>query len=195
VVIYELNGKMVMRSMPAKKRGKSKGRQKETQELFKQVMKPMQIAKAYLRYTFAGHKGYSPYHSALAINMKQISEAGAFSYQQLLFSTGKLAGVTQTALYIKEHRIVEVSWQTNEAEKPASAQDISMLLAFNVTRQQVEFNTFAGRRHDGKAILLLNEAQTGDQLEIYLSLLALEKGKTIERFMISDSQWLGSMVL
>ncbi len=193
VVIYTLNGKLVMRSLPTKKRAKAKGRQKASQELFTQVMKPMQFAREFLRISFAGATGRSPYHSALSLNASRIAAAGSFSYAGLLFSQGKLAGASGITMSFTDITTIEVNWTGSETNKPALATDGAVLFAVVPGRQGAEFNLFAGKRGEGRATLKLKTTQPGDQLEVYLLFIEIEKSIQGEKYMISDSQWLGSL--
>lgn len=192
VVIYTLNGKVVMRSLPSKKRAKSKGKQKASQDLFTQVMKPMQFAREFLRISFAGVKGRSPYHSALSLNARLMAEYGSFSYSKLLFSQGKLAGATEVSLCLHGDQTIDVTWTGSEAGKPAAETDGAVLLVLNPGQKGAEFNMSAGKRREGHAAFKLTAAQPGDKLEVYLLFMEVDKSLAGLKYMMSDSQWLGS---
>lgn len=195
VVIYTLNGQVVMRSLPSKKRAKSKGRQKASQELFTQVMKPMQFARDFLRISFAGNEGRSPYHSALSLNARRMAENGIFCYSELRFSQGKLAGATELGLRLNDVQLIEVTWTGAEAGKPAAETDGAVVLVLNPVRKGVEFGLSAGKRADKHAVFKLTAAQPGDKLEVYLLFMEVDKSLAGLKYMMSESQWLGSVVV
>lgn len=192
VVIYTMNGKMVMRSLPAKKRAKACGKQKASQELFTQVMKPIRLAKDFVKVGFAGHKGHSPYHAALSMNIKRMVDAGGFNYGQLLFSNGKLAGPLNPVLNLSEN-LLQISWEGSEPDKQANPGDQAMILLLNVTRDIAEYNFYAGRRKDCLAQMAIHGAQKGDRLEVYMAFQ--DPDSWVKDFHpVSDSCSLGSAI-
>lgn len=192
VVIYTMNGKMVMRSLPAKKRAKACGKQKDSQELFTKVMKPIRLAKVFVKVGFAGHKGHSPYHAALSTNIKRMVDAGGFDFGQLLFASGKLAGPLNPVLNLNEN-LLQISWKGSEPDKQANPGDQVLILVLNVTRNMTEYNFYAGRRKDCFAQMVIHGAQKGDRLEVYMAFQDQESW--VKDFHpVSDSCSLGSAI-
>jgi hypothetical protein len=192
VVIYTMNGKMVMRSLPTKKRAKATGKQKASQELFTQVMKPIRLAKDFVKFGFAGHKGHSPYHAALSINIKRMVDAGGFSFGQLLFSSGKLAGPLNPMFNLNGN-LLQLSWEGSEPDKKSNLEDQVMIVVINVSRDLVEYKFYAGKRKASFAQIEIYGAQKGDQLEIYMTFL--DQTSWIKDFHpVADSCYLGSAV-
>lgn len=192
VVIYNMKGKMVMRSLPAKKKSKATGKEKASQELFRQVMLSVKLAKDFLRIGFAGQGGHSPYHVALGTNIKRMVAAGGFKYSELHFSTGKLAGAVEVKASITGNEL-KVSWDGSTPGKTGNQDDFAMLLVLNTTRQIAEYKTTAGKRSDNSAGMTLGSAQKGDHLEIFISFIALQTWvKDVHP--VSDSRWVDSVV-
>ena len=189
VVVYMLNGKMVMRSLPSVKRKKASGRQKETQDIFASVMKPVRAAKSFTKIGFGRVKGFSAYHTALSMNLQRMAENGQFSYSKMIFSKGKLATAIEPVALIDSNLKLTVSWQQNESGKPSSDSDTVMLLILNTTNNNAEIELNAGKRSAGQASIQLMHTEKGNHLEVYIAFANLS-GTVAE---VSDSVWAGRL--
>lgn len=189
VVVYMLNGKMVMRSLPSVKRKKASGRQKETQDLFANVVKPVRAAKSFIKIGFAGVKGFSAYHTALSLNLQRMAENGQFSYSKMIFSKGKLAAAIEPLALIDSNLKLTISWQQNEPSKPCTDTDTVLLLVLNTSLNHAEFEFNAGKRSAGNASIQLKRAEKANQLEVYIAFANLT-GAVAE---VSDSVWAGQI--
>ena len=189
VVVYMLNGKMVMRSLPSVKRKKASGRQKETQDLFANVVKPVRAAKSFIKIGFSGVKGFSAYHSALSLNLQRMSENGQFSYSKMIFSKGKLAAAIEPVALIDSDLKLTISWQQNEPGKPLSDDDNVLLLVINTSQNRAEYDLNAGKRSAGQASIQLMHTEKGNHLEVYIAFAKLT-GAVAE---VSDSVWAGQI--
>lgn len=195
VVIYQMHGKLVMRSLPGKRKAKAKGRQKATQDLFALVMNAMKIARAFIRTGFANYNGHSAFHSALSCNMQRVNAAGSFGYSTLLFSSGNLAVVINPTITISDTKQIQIGWLENEAGKPAADSDCAMVLAFNTKRNFTEAEFNAGTRGAQKAGITLSQSVSGDQLEVYLAFIEWDKRLSGKKYRCSDSLWVGQLTV
>ena len=192
VVIYTMKDKMVMRSMPSKRKSKAKGKEKASQELFKQVMLVVKQCRNFVRVGFAGQGGHSPYHQALSTNIKRMVAAGGFDYREFLFSTGNLAGAVEVKAELTGNELI-VSWEDSTPDKPGNLDDTAMLLVINKTRQMSDYNILAGKRENNISSMTLEGVQPGDHLEVFLSFIARMKWIK-DSNPVSDSTWVGSLV-
>lgn len=195
VVVYEMNGKMVVRSRPSVKRKKAKGQQKQTQDMFAQVMKAMQIAKPFLRIGFANQKGHSAFHSAMSANMLRMKTEDQFSFEKLIFSSGSGVEYPGNSLAIIPGNKLQIQWQETEAGGKEFREETSAILVFNETQQHCEYGLNCGKRSSQEASLQLKNARSGDALHIYLAFLDYNNMLISQKFSITQSVWVGSIIL
>lgn len=195
VVVYEMNGKMVVRSRPSVKRKKPKGKQRQTQDLFSGVMKSMQLAKPFLGIGFSNQKGHSPFHSALSANMKQMKTEEGFGFNKLILSSGKEVLCSEIKSVIVSGKMLRVRWREKTEIEKVDAEDKAILIVLNETSKLCEFDLNCGSRSSGEAVLQLINAQPGDVLHVYLTFTDLPKLKTDGKFSITQSIWAGSVTL
>lgn len=194
VVVYEMNGKMVVRSRPSVKRKKAKGQQKQTQDMFAQVMKAMQIAKPFLRIGFANQKGHSAFHSAMSANMLRMKTEDQFSFEKLIFSSGKEIECSNISQVIQPGNKLQLQWHEDNADSEAYREETSAILVFNETQQHCEYGLSCGKRNSLEASLQLKNARSGDTLHIYLAFLDYNNMLISQKFSITQSVWVGSII-
>ena len=190
VVVYEMNGKMVVRSRPSVKRKKAKGQQKQTQVLFAQVMKAMQIAKPFLRIGFANQKGHSAFHSAMSANMLRMKTEDQFSYEKLIFSSGKEIECSNISLVIDPGNKLQLQWHEDNAD----SEETSTILVYNETQQHCEYGLNCGKRISMEASLQLKNTRPGDKIHVYLAFLEYNNMLMAQKFSITQSVWVGSIL-
>lgn len=175
LVIYQMNGKIVMRTRPSKQRGPAQGRQKETQDVFARVMGILQGFKSYVKKGFndlAG--GKYVFHKALSENLKRFNASSEpDGLRWLLLSMGTRAGAQNLALQMNDG-LALVAWGDPEPGKPFDAKDRVWLLALNTSTLEWTENTRAGQRSDGKAEVKLPPVEEGEELLVFISFFDLE---------------------
>ncbi|PKP44955.1 MAG: hypothetical protein CVT94_19325 [Bacteroidetes bacterium HGW-Bacteroidetes-11] len=194
VVVYEMNGKMVVRSRPSVKRKKAKGQQKQTQVLFAQVMKAMQIAKPFLRIGFANQNGHSAFHSAMSANMLRMKTEVQFSYEKLIFSAGNGFECPGISLAIIPGNKLQIQWLGTEAGGEEFREETSAIFVFNETQQHCEYGLNCGKRSSMEASLQLKNARPGDKIHVYLAFLEYNNMLFAQKFSITQSVWVGSIL-
>jgi len=175
LVIYKMNGKIVMRTRPSTQRGPARGRQKETQDSFARVMTILQPLKSWLKMGFndlAG--GKYVFHKALSENLKRFNAAEEpDKLRWLVLSMGGRAGAQNLALQMIDG-LALVTWGDPEPRKPFGDKDRVWLLALNTsTRERIE-NKRAGQRSDGEAKVKLPQVNEGEELLVFISFFDLE---------------------
>ena len=193
LVVYQMNGKVVMRTKPGKRTKPAQGRQKVTQNNFARVMGIIQPMKSYLKMGFndlAG--GKFVFHKANSENLKRFYKADKpDDLRWLLLSKGERAGALGLSLEMGAKQVT-VRWGGPEPEKPASGEDRVMLLALNTSTLEPSFNTNAGKRREAQATLALPHAKAGEEILVFISFFDLA-GSIIKRDPenISTSQLVG----
>jgi len=190
LVIYKMNGKIVMRTRPSRQQGPARGRQKETQESFARVMAILQPLKSWLKMGFndlAG--GKYVFHKALSENLKRFNAAadpGELDWLQL--SMGDRAGAQNLQVQLPEGA-AQLSWGEPEPGKPYDDQDRVMLLALNTNTLQFTDSARAGQRSDGQASIALPPTEEGEKIMVFITFFDLA-GAIIKKDLknISNSQ-------
>lgn len=174
LVFYEMNGKIVMRTKPGKRKKPAKGRQKETQNNFARVMGIIQPMKTFVKIGFndlAG--GKFVFHKANSENLKRFYKAdNPDDLRWLLLSKGERAGAQDLALEMGVGQAT-VRWGEPEAGKPFDPTDRVMLLALNTTTLESTENTNAATRSQGQAGIALPPAKAGEKVLVSISFMDL----------------------
>lgn len=193
VVFYEMNGKMVARSLPTVKRKPAKGALKASQNDFARVMKIMQKVKPFLRLGFNDMaEGRSAFHTALSENLKRYRLAeNRDDLTWLCVSKGERAGALNVTVNI-EGKVATVNWGEPEPRRPFSLSDRVMLLAFNPATVDSNYNLQAATRAAGTAKLILPSAKKDENMLVFISFMnATEMGDKKNLKNISNSQLIG----
>ena len=191
VVVYEMNGKMVVRSKPSVKRKKATGQQKDAQNLFGKVMKVMGAAKKFLNTGFGNQKGHSAFHSAMSANMLRFKEDKNFDFSKLIVSQGDLLQFGGLNCIAGHNNELVVSWEDVSSLSGNTIPDSVSLLVYNSTTNQCEFAYECGHRDKKEARLQLTGVKTGDLLEVYICLLDLRAKLLSDKYKITQSVWAG----
>lgn len=197
-VIYKLNGKTVMRTLPFGNGKKAQGKRKQYQQDFSWVMKHMQRVKPFISHGFFHvAEGRSPFHTALSVNLKRYREAGMpVSPEWLLLSQGNLAGVNDLALDKPENETVVLRWGDPEAETVSAADDVAMVLALNSRTLNSTRETSTVNRSAGQLTMQLPEIKKGDEVHFFITFRNLFHPTYRKNpNEISTSQWVGKVVI
>ncbi|MEE4177571.1 MAG: DUF6266 family protein [Bacteroides sp.] len=192
LVIYQMNGKIVMRAKPGKRTKPAGGRQKETQTNFARVMGILQPLKSFVKMGFNDLAGGTyVFHKAISENLKRYYDApDPNDLRWLLLSKGERAGALDLVLEMGEGQAT-VRWGAHEAGKPFDEDDRVMLLAINTTSLEFTENPSAGKRSQGQASIALPPVKPGEQVLVFISFMDVA-GRLLgcDPKNISDSQLL-----
>ncbi len=170
VVIYKAFGKMIVRSMPSKKRAPAPPTQKKGMDGFARAMKLMQACKEFVRIGFKDvAENRSAFHTALSENIKrQHQDTQPDTLHWLLLSHGERAGAKDMELTRQDKQLV-VSWQDPVPDMPSSPRDQVMLLALNSTTLETTTSLFKARRSDQNAPISMPPAKKGHKIMVFIS--------------------------
>lgn len=135
VVVYEMFGKTVVRSMPSVKQKKATGKRKQYQDDFKYVMKWMQYLKPLIDICWIPEpphkKAFKP---AFSHNLKRYREMERpQNYEWLELSKGEIAGLEQIEMkWIGES--IQISWSNPTTEKPMHPDDTVYIQLVNASQ-------------------------------------------------------------
>lgn len=197
-VIYKLNGKTVMRTLPFGKRKKAQGKQRQYQQDFAWVMKHMQKVKPFISQGFFHvAEGRSPFHTALSVNLKRYREAGMpTSPEWLLLSQGSLAGVTDLILDKPDNGTIVLHWGNPETGTVSAADDVVMVLALNSRTLNSTRETSSVNRSAGQLTMQLPEIKKGDEVHFFITFRNLfHPSYRKNPNEISTSQWAGKVII
>lgn len=106
----------------------------------------------------------------------------------MLVSRGDLTPPKDVAASISERRVT-ITWTDNSAEGSANATDLSMPLAYNVSKGRVVFEIAASTRSSQSVALPLPSNWLGDTIQLYLGFIS-EDGMEV-----ANSVYVGSEIM
>jgi hypothetical protein len=170
LVIYQLHGKTVVRTLPSVKQRPAKGQLKQNREAFARVMKCMQRLKALLHFGFAGEaQGRSAFHTALSYNLKAYKgSTDVYSGDWLQLSRGRRAGAQDLSVEASGSTHVKVRWGEPTAGLPESGHDLAIAAAVNTTTMQCTLPAPTATRSAGETTLRIPPAKSGETIAVYL---------------------------
>lgn len=179
LVVYQMNGKTVVRQMPVRKKGIVSPHLKEAQGHFSKIMSVMQATKPFIKRGFNDlAEGKFVFQRALSENLKLFKEAGnPDNLEWLQLSWGERAGAKDLAVSVVGNEAT-ISWGEAEEGKPSAKDDAVMLLAINETTLETTDNWKAGNRSKGQASLRLPKIGAGQQVLVFIAFLDLAASAT-----------------
>ena len=160
---------------------------------FNKAMEFLTPIKDYIR---VGYKTYavkkSAFNAAVSYVVKN-AVSGSYpdieiNYQRVLVSRGDLTPPKDVAATISEHCLT-ITWSDNSAEGSADATDLSMPMAYNVSKGQTVFEIAATTRSSQSVVLPLPSNWLGDTIHLYLGFIS-EDGMEV-----ANSVYIGSKIL
>ncbi len=174
MVVYKLNGKMVVRSLPAAPVKPPTAMQQQARTGFAHVMQYMQALKPVVSTGFRETaRGRSAFHAALSANLKAWREAGRpAGAGWLILSHGTRAGANDLHLENSAGSRFRITWGDPPADKPHSAGDRAYVVAVsNSGPAPVYTLNRSSRRQDHEAIIAPAGTVPGDHLGFYIFFL------------------------
>ncbi len=195
VVIYEMYGKPMMRSLPTKERKKASKKLKKEQDGFAKVMKYLSPASKFIRIGFRdAAEDTAPFHKAKSWNInKYRNSLTRDPGEWLTFCLGERAGALDLRLEEIAPDRVKVSWGEPGGDI-YSGEDEVMLLAVERENHNVIYRLNAGRRKDKIAEIDFSPFGKTKAVDIFIAFHSspLYQGKKDLRN-ISTSQWVGEL--
>lgn len=145
LVIYQLNGKTIVREKPKWKTPyKATEHQKMHQRKFKEVYSKLRPLKILLDFGFSefieGNK--KGIHLAMSHALKQAcyfeGEQVKIDYKSLLLSSGQVAGVNKLGTEKLGNNTLRLSWESQENYEPSKESDLTWILVYNPAQGFVE---------------------------------------------------------
>ncbi|MDX9941452.1 MAG: DUF6266 family protein [Bacteroidales bacterium] len=170
LVVYQMNGKTVMRRMPVRQGGVVSPHLKKAQGDFSKVMAVMQAVKPFVRRGFDdAAEGRFVFQRALSENLKRFREAGSPEHLDwLVLSLGERAGAKDLSVAVTGNEAT-ISWGEAEEGKPSAQGDNVLLMALNAQTLEETIRQAAAIRGKGQASLKLPKSQAGQQLLLFIA--------------------------
>lgn len=156
----------------------------------------MEFLKPIKEFIRVGYKTYavkkSAFNAAVSYVVKN-AVGGSYpdveiNYSRVLVSRGDLTPPKDVVATISEH-CVTITWTDNSAEGSADASDLSMPLAYNVSKGQAVFEIAATTRSSKSVALPLPSDWIGDTIQLYLGFI------TEDGMEVANSVYLGSKMV
>lgn len=187
------NGISYMRGIPQHVTDARTTAQLQQRAKFYLAMEFLKPIKDYIRVgfkTYAIHK--SAFNAAMSYVVKN-SISGEYpdygiNYPRMLVTRGDLTPPKEATATLSAG-IVTITWHDNSTEGFAAATDLSMPLAFNISKGLAVFETAATTRVSQSVTLTLPPDWSGDTIQLYLGFIS-EDGSAV-----ANSVYLGSCVM
>lgn len=164
VVVYEMFGKTVLRSMPQKSKKKATGKRKQYQDDFRYVMKWMQYLKPLIDRCWQPlppHK--TAFKPAFSYHLKRYREMDRPShYEWIDLTKGDIAGLENVKLQFDD-RLLQIDWEEGQKEI-IHPRDLVYIKLVNVTKGQSYPQLMDVERQETHFELLLRNWSPNDQI-------------------------------
>ncbi len=192
VVVYRMNGKMVVRSRPSVKRKPATGKLKQSQDVFRTVMAKMSSVRMLVNFGFDAVAVNRPaFHAAVSENLNRYRSVPDKDQRHwLLLSHGSRAQATGWACGLSGNYL-QLSWGENQAS--GAAHDSDRLVVFLVQKhgQEALMLPFVARRSDRQAMIELPDTYRNGGCDCFAAFYTHEAAPKKHASVISDSVWAG----
>ena len=197
-VVYEIFGKMVVRSRPRPSKVPDSDKRKLNQDKFRQTQLLMHSMLPFIRIGFWGYtENRTAFQEAMSVNLGQdIFQRGGpgTDYSQCILSKGELPGTGQVQAQWEGPDTIGVSW-SGSCGSPGTPNDQVMLLFHFPTHNESVIQLEAGVRKDGSVSIAIPAHLVDENPEAYIALLnpgLMAMGKRKQG--LSTSQYIGKVV-
>ncbi len=170
LVVYEMFGKTVVRTLPSVKQKKASGKRKQYQDDFRYVMKWMQIVKPMIDRCWPvvpPHK--TPFKQAFSTNLKSYREMGRpNSYNWLKVSHGSLPCISGFS-FTAENQLFKLHWDTSSASLDANPLDQVHIYFVNAKQEEGSHQIYSVNRNQGHLEVELKYWQTSDPIVAFIA--------------------------
>lgn len=195
LVVYQMYGKTIVRSLPSVKRKPATGALKESQLQFKAVMNTLKMLKDILKPGFEEvAEGRSVFHTALSYNLQRYRATEETTIRVFLqLSAGRRSGATEYRLVELENRKWMLHWQGTEAGKPHSPTDWVMFAAVERNTLKTIQHYYKTRRETGELLVDFGTAEPGEVYDCFFFFRSRQIATRKKPEWVSDSCWCGEV--
>ncbi len=192
VVVYRMNGKMVVRSRPSGKRKPATGKLKQSQDVFRTVMAKMSAVRMLVNFGFDAVAVNRPaFHAAVSENLNRYRQVPDTDQRHwLLLSHGTRAQAADWSCGLSGNHL-QVSWGDNQAS--GASHDSDRLVVFLVQKHGKEalLLPFVARRSDRQAFIDILPSYCNCGCDCFAAFYTCETMPKKHPSVISDSVWAG----
>lgn len=198
LVLYEMNGKGIMRGKSKKRIDKS-DQLKEVRSEFGVVVEAIKTLKPILTFGFKDHtRNRSAYHSALSINLSNYYEAlrlnNTDNYGWLTISHGKLSGAAEVSATKLADGKIEIKWMGTEVGKAHFSEDTVLAGIFLNKSKVFILGPHYVLRSAGSIVIDPGPIEEGENADVFLAFRIRENNyKSNSDKNVSASQWAGTI--
>lgn len=174
LVVYKLNGKTVVRTLPSVPTKPPTALQQQARNDFSHVMKYMQALKPVVSVGYREvARGRSAFHAALSHNLKAYREAGKpTDAGWLILSDGTRAGASNLHLENSGNNQFRITWGDPPTAKPHSNGDRVYVVAVSNSGPLSGYTlNHSSHRQDHEVVITLNGIDTGAHLRFFIFFL------------------------
>lgn len=187
------NGIGYMRSLPSSVTNPNTEKQQSQRSRFSLVLAFLKAITAFIR---EGYKLYASGKTAFNAAMSYIVQNAisgeypdfSLDYSAILVARGSLTAAQDAAADISADAAA-FSWVDNSGTGTAAADDVAMLLVFDIDRTEAIYSTAGGVRSDASASLSLPSYWAGETVEAYLAF------QSADGTAVSNSSYLGEFTV
>jgi len=191
LVFYELNGKIVVRSIGKSQKPPTENQQRAQKDL-KIVSETIKTLRPFIELGFStmiGDTGMNTHNLAVKYNIKNVIK-GTFPNQEiacnkLLVSKGTLKSA-QNCVVTQTTDTLQFSWDTNPQMAWPESTDQVMMLAYFPASKKVAYSLYGNSRLSGSDELDIPVDLRGEYMETYVSFIAADRKG------VADSIYTGS---
>ena len=192
VVVYRMNGKMVVRSRPSVKRKPATGKLKQSQEACGAVMAKMSAVRMLVNFGFDAVAVNRPaFHAAVSENLNRYRPVPDKDQRHwLLLSRGTRAQAAGWSCALSGNHL-QVSWGANQATGAAHDSDRLVVFLVQPHGKEALMLPFVARRSDRQASVTLPAAFSSSHCDCFAAFYTHEIAPKKHPSVISDSLWAG----
>ena len=169
VVVYEMFGKTVVRSLPQKNQKKATGKRKQYQDDFRYVMKWMQYLKPMIDKCWLPEpphqKAFKPAFSHHLKRYREMDRPNKLEWIQL--TKGGLEGFGNTEMYF-DGELLQLKWSNVRIEEPSNLRDTVYIQLTNPTKGRAHEHLIATERQDGRKEIAVSSWEKGDRIVAFM---------------------------
>ncbi len=191
------HGKYYLRTLPAKVNHPNTEKQLTQRMRFSLIQQFLKPINKFIHLGFGAYaEGRSAYNAAMSYNLEHAVQGSYpflnIDFTKALVSKGNLSGTLNAAMQQFGTNAITITWENFAGAKGAKDSDIAVVLLFDPITKYVASFMSAGKRAEGKAHIILQEASGNKKLYGYLCFIneAVLAGK-LKPENISDSCFCG----
>lgn len=197
LVVYQMYGKTVVRSRPAKRSKQATGLLKASQDGFKEVVALLSRCKHLLRLGFAAEAvNRSAWQAALSANLKnyrEVENKTLDNWLQLSKGTRDMADDWQVSQNQDEQLVI--TWKQLPRFNSWLNDKLVVFILPEAPSKQSLIEITSARRSQEQAVLDIDLSKMGNTAEIFTAFIAADYNGNLKPEGISNSMWAGKLNL